>query len=285
MKLCLVTDDADDALEAERAGIDRVMIDLERTGKAARQAGRGLFLSTHTIEAVARLRHVLSRSSIVVRTNPLDAASAAEVDTAISAGADVLMLPYFFGVDEVRAFVALVAGRCRVALLVETAAAAAALDVIVQQPGVDEIHVGLNDLSISLGHCTIVESMCSGPVEAMAATLRRRGVPFGVGGVARLSRVDLPIPPDCMVGEQVRLGATRAWLGRSFRGEAERSRRPGEVGPAVRQLREAIDRWRSASPQALEENRGRFRRAAARWRDSVEGRDDAAAPGPLGIRP
>jgi 2-keto-3-deoxy-L-rhamnonate aldolase RhmA len=285
MRLCVVTDDGDYALEAERAGIDRVMIDLERTGKAARQAGRGLFLSTHRIEAVARLRHTLSRASIVVRTNPLDAGSAAEVDTVVAAGADVLMLPYFFGVDEVRAFLSLVAGRCRVALLVETAAAAASLDAIVQQPGVDEVHVGLNDLSLSLGQPTIVESMCSGPVEAMAATLRRRGVPFGVGGVARLSRVDLPIPPECMLAEQIRLGATRAWLGRSFRGEPERSRQPGELAPAVRQLREAIARWRTASPQMLEDNRARFCRAAARWRASVEGADDAMAPPPPGMRP
>ena len=40
MILSLITDDVALAAEAERAGIDRIMIDLEREGKAQRQAGR-----------------------------------------------------------------------------------------------------------------------------------------------------------------------------------------------------------------------------------------------------
>ena len=50
MILSLITDDVDLAAEAERAGIDRIMIDLEREGKAQRQAGRNLFQSSHRLE-------------------------------------------------------------------------------------------------------------------------------------------------------------------------------------------------------------------------------------------
>ena len=59
------------AAEAERAGIDRIMIDLEREGKAERQAGRNLFQSSHRLESVARVKAALERAALVVRINPL----------------------------------------------------------------------------------------------------------------------------------------------------------------------------------------------------------------------
>ena len=59
MILSLITDDVALVAEAERAGIDRIMIDLERRGKGAAPGGPNLFQSTHSIESVARVKAVL----------------------------------------------------------------------------------------------------------------------------------------------------------------------------------------------------------------------------------
>src|SRR4051794_30086280 len=117
MELCLITDKADLALEAEAAGIERIMLDLEREGKAQRQQGRELFLSDHRLESLPRMRAALGAAALVVRINALTAQSAEEIDAAIAGKADFIMLPYFHRLDEVRQFLALVRRRAKVILL------------------------------------------------------------------------------------------------------------------------------------------------------------------------
>jgi hypothetical protein len=268
MKLCLITDNVPFAVEAERAGVDRIMIDLEREGKAERQAGRGLFLSDHLIDSVARVKAALERAPVVARINPLSDRSAAEIDQVISGGADFIMLPYFFGRDEVRRFVTLVRGRSRVILLVETKPAAEHLEQIVDERGVDEIHIGLNDLSISLGHDIIFEPLQTGLIDRLTTVLRGAGIPFGFGGIARLSRQGLPVNPERILAEQVRVGATRAWLGRTFRGEMERTRAPGELAAEVTAIRRAVDRWQCASEEVMRENLKALLVEVAAWKNS-----------------
>lgn len=71
-----------------------------------------------------------------------------ETERIINLGADVIMLPYFKSPEEVREHISYVDGRARVYLLVETAEAVDHLDEILEIPGIDEIHIGLNDLGI-----------------------------------------------------------------------------------------------------------------------------------------
>jgi 2-keto-3-deoxy-L-rhamnonate aldolase RhmA len=263
MKLCLITDDVTFAIEAEQEGIDRIMLDLEREGKAARQAGRSLFLSSHQIESVTRLKDALTSAPLVVRVNPLSERSQGEIDAVADAGADFIMLPYFSGLTEVRIFLELVRRRSRVILLVETRSAADELDDLVHEPGVDEVHIGLNDLAISLGYNNLFEPLCSGLVDRMAARLRSARIPFGIGGLARLSRQELPIHPEHMLAEQVRVGASRALLGRTFRGEMERSRARGDLAAAVDAIRRAVKKWQSAPQSALVANHAALNKEVA----------------------
>jgi hypothetical protein len=263
VKLCLITDDVAFAVEAEQAGIDRIMLDLERDGKAERQAGRGLFLSSHRIDSVARLKRSLEKATLVVRINPFGDRSQAEVDALADGGADFIMLPYFAGLAEARKFLELVRGRSRTILLVETASAARALEAIAAEPGVDEVHIGLNDLSISLGYDNLFTPICSGMIDEMAAVLRAARMPFGFGGIGRLSRRDLPVHPEHMLAEQIRLGASRGWLGRTFRGEMEQSRTPTELARELTAIRHAVAMWQSAPERALLDNRAALLSQAA----------------------
>ena len=116
---------------------------------------------------------------------------------------------------------------------------------------IDEVHIGLNDLSIDLGCDVMLEPMCTGVIDTLTATLREARVPFGVGGIARLSCETLPVRPERLLAEQVRLGCSRAWLGRTFRDGL----RGGRLAAEVARIREAVARWGAASEEACQENR------------------------------
>ena len=255
MKLCLITDKPDFASEAEGAGVERIMLDLERNGKRQRQIGFNLFISDHTIQSASHVRAVLKKASLVVRVNPVNESSDREIDAVIEAGADFIMLPFFHTLFEVRDFISLVRRRAKTTLLVETKAAIELLPEILNENGVDEIHIGLNDLSISLGHNTIFEPICTGIIDNLSETLREKGTPFGFGGIARLTERNLPVDPEVILAEQVRMGASIGWLGRTFRGKMETQRTPGVLEYEVELIHKTVDKWKAAPERAFVENR------------------------------
>ena len=52
LKLMYITNKVEVALIAEKYGVDRIWIDLEKEGKAERQKGRDSVKSNHTIEDI-----------------------------------------------------------------------------------------------------------------------------------------------------------------------------------------------------------------------------------------
>jgi hypothetical protein len=234
------------------------MSDLERLGKPERQIGKGLFLSTHQATDVPRVRAVLQNSKLMVRIDPIHAASARQIGFVIDAGADFVMLPYFRTPSEAQTFVGLVAGRARAVLLVETREAAARLADLCQLPGVCEIHIGLNDLSLSLGKPFLFDLVADGTIDRLCEILRNSGVPFGYGGLGRLRRRDLPVPPELVLAHQVTQGAVRGWLGRTFR-----DLDPADMVVEIGRLREAVSRWSRATPWEREQLRSDLRQQIA----------------------
>ena len=220
LKLMYITNDPDVARIAEEAGVDRIFVDMEYIGKADRQGGMDTVQSRHTAEDVRRLRPVVKKAQLMVRINPMHSGTAEyssskeEIDAVIEAGADVIMLPYFKTVEEVKLFVELVAGRAKTFPLVETPEAVAAIDEILAVPGIDEIHVGLNDLSLGLGRTFMFELLSDGTIDALAEKFKAAGIPFGFGGIASLGRGILP--SEYVVREHYRLGSTATILSRSF---------------------------------------------------------------------
>lgn len=217
MELSLITNNPALANLAEDAGIDRIFIDLERLGKAERQFDRGLFLSDHCINDIAQVRHVLDRAKLMVRVDPLHRGSEVQINNVINLGADLVMLPYFHQLDEAMEFLDLVGNRAAAVLLVETREAAEILGELTRLPGLSEIHIGLNDLSLSFGKAFLYDLIADGTIDGLCETLRSSGLPFGFGGIGSLRRRNLPIPPELILAYQVCQGATRGWLSRSFR--------------------------------------------------------------------
>ncbi len=233
LDLIQITNDPAFARRCDQLPGMRLWVDLERNGKAERQAGRNTFISTHALDDVGRVKAAITRSRLMVRVNPMHPGTPGEVDDAIAQGADLLMLPMFTDAATLRAFARVVDGRCPIVPLVETADALRSADDWIDTPGLWEVYVGLNDLHISLGLRFMFEPLAMGGLDNLASATRARGLRFGFGGIARLDEGLLP--GRAVLGEHLRLGSQAVILSRTFhRPDAEVS-----FETSVQMLREA----------------------------------------------
>lgn len=241
MNLMILAADPQAAIEAQNAGVDRIFYDLEWIGKAERQHGRNTVKSNNNIDNIPAVRKVLNKSELLVRSNPIHAYSKEEVEKAIAYGADVLMLPMVMDHHDVEQYVEMVAGRAKVCIMIETAAAMARLDKILAVSGVDELFIGLNDLHISMGLTFMFELLSDGLVEYIAQKCNKVGMPFGFGGIARIGEGDLP--SDNILGEHVRLGSTSVILSRTFKGVVgvDKNARKIDLSEEVLKVRNRMD--------------------------------------------
>jgi 2-keto-3-deoxy-L-rhamnonate aldolase RhmA len=214
MKLMFITSNPDIAREAQLAGIDRIFVDLEIMGKEERQGHLNTVISYHRMDDVTEIRKVVSHSELLVRVNPIYQGSNIEIDEVISRGADVVMLPMFKTAQEVEYFVKCVGGRAKTCLLLETSQALVRIDQILEVKGIDEVHIGLNDLHLSMNLDFMFEPLSSGIVEYVCKKIKAKGVRFGFGGVANIGNGMLPA--EFILAEHYRIGSEMVILSRTF---------------------------------------------------------------------
>lgn len=219
MKLFFITNNPTLAEFVVLNGVDRIFVDLEIMGKVARQGHLSTVISKHSIGDVQRVRLAVPSAEMLVRVNPMHEKLSDEVNKVIEFGADIIMLPMFHSAQDVAQFVELVAGRAKVSLLVETVGAMNCLADIVKIKGVDEIHIGLNDLHLELKNSFMFQPLVDGLVDGMAEILRDARIPFGIGGIARVGEGALPA--ELLISEHVRLGSSAAILSRTFHRQAK----------------------------------------------------------------
>lgn len=219
LKLMYITNSPAIAQIAETAGVDRIFVDMEYIGKADRQGGMDTVQSHHTLEDIKVISRAVETAEVLVRVNPIHEASDTyisskeEIDRAIANGADILMLPYFKTVTEVQQFVELVDGRVKTMPLVETPAAVKVIDDILKLD-IDEIFIGLNDLSLGYGKKFMFELLTDGTVEELCNKFKKKGITYGFGGIAALGKGILPA--ERIITEHYRLDSTCVILSRSF---------------------------------------------------------------------
>lgn len=209
-----ITNNPKIAMAVQRCGVERIWIDLETLGKEERQHNMNTVKSHHSIDDIPKMVECLSSSELLVRVNPWNENSYYEIDSVIKAGADLVMLPMWKSVEEVGNFIEIVAGRVKTVLLLETKDAVECLDQVLDIPGIDEIHIGLNDLHLSYGMSFMFEPLANGLVERICKKIDNRGIKYGFGGIAKLGEGMLPA--EKIIMEHYRLGSSRAILSRSF---------------------------------------------------------------------
>ena len=104
--------------------------------------------------------------------------------------------------------------RSRTLLLFETFEAIENIDEILEIEGIDEVFIGLNDLSLEYGHNFMFKLLADGTVDKIIEKFKEKKIPYGFGGIASLGRGMLP--SEKIIPEHCRLGSTCVILSRSF---------------------------------------------------------------------
>ena len=264
LALMYITNDPTVAQIAEKNGVQRVWIDLETLGKEERQKNLNTVKSHHCIHDIEAISNVLTTSEVLVRVNPINPGSEEEINQVIAAGADMIMLPMWKTVEDVKQFLGFVNGRVKTTLLLETKEAVECLDQVLELGGFDEIHIGLNDLHLSYGLTFMFELLSNGTVESLCKKIAATGIPYGFGGIARIGEGTLPA--EWIVKEHYRLGSTRAILSRSFcNAEEIKDLKTIEVifAENMARLRDCERDFTTTTEEDFEENRKAVKRKVA----------------------
>ncbi len=190
-ELCLFATDPQFIRGAVRAGVDSLVVDWEHIGKSERQRGANTQINRDSVDDLRRV-HASTRATVICRINAVGPWTSDEV-------------------EEAERVLALVDGRIRVGILVETVAACRAADALGRLP-LSRVYVGLNDLAIERGTPSIFTAIADG---TLARIRRQFDGPFGFGGLTLPDR-GLPIPCRLLIGEMARLECTYSFLRRSF---------------------------------------------------------------------
>ena len=220
MNLMYITKHPVIAQIAEEAGVDWIFVDMEFIGKDVRQSGLATVQNHHTVDDVRSIKVAVKKAKVLVRVNPIHdtmpdyVSSEDEINGVIEAGADIIMLPFFKTVIEVERFVKAVNGRAKCCLLLETPESVAILEDIVAVPGIDMIHLGLNDMHLALGMKFMFELLANGSVDKWTNFIKEKSIPFGFGGIAALDGG--AVPGRMILKEHYRLGSQQVIVSRSF---------------------------------------------------------------------
>ena len=259
------------ALIAERNSVDRIWVDLETLGKAERQADFNSVKSNHTIEDISVIRKVIQSAALLVRINPLHEGTKHEIEEVISRGADIIMLPMYHTAEEVKKFVDIVNGRVKTMLLLETIAAEKNVEDTASLTGIDEIHIGLNDLHIEYKMNFMFELLANGKVDVICKKIKSRRIPYGFGGIAGLDKGGL-LPAHIIIAEHYRLGSSMAILARSFcdsSNENDINRIESIFATGMKQIRE-YEKYLTCAPSSFfEKNRMELKEKVKKIKENI----------------
>jgi hypothetical protein len=192
------------------AGVSAIVVDWERNGKFERQAGADTQIGTDTIEDLTRVRDATS-ACIICRINSFGEHTPAEIENAVSAGADEILLPMVTEAEQVERTIDLARDRCGVGVLIETEEAIGNADAIGKLP-ITRAYVGLNDLSIARGTPSIFNALVDGTVSDLRPHFP---MPFGFGGLTLPERGE-PVPCRLLMSIMAGNDASFSFLRRSY---------------------------------------------------------------------
>ncbi len=190
-----------------------MVVDWERWGKRQRQIGADTQVNEDTPAQLAAVRGATA-GRVLCRVNGWGQWAPAEIELAVSLGADEVLLPMVRRPEEVDAALDVVGGRCGLGILIETTDGVRRAEELLSRP-VSRVYVGMNDLMIDRGRVCLFEALVDGTVDHLSAVAARAGVPFGVAGLT-VPEGGRPIPSRLLAGALADAGASFTFLRRSF---------------------------------------------------------------------
>ena len=238
---------------AVAAGVSGIIVDWEHLGKEKRQQGYDTQVNHDTLADLERAR-CATAATLICRINHHPGATEREIENAIAAGADEILVPMVRTPGELERIFEQVQGRCKVGILIETTAAVQNAAQLAQFP-LRRVYVGLNDLSIERRTPSLFTAVADGTVAALRACFQ---APFGFAGLT-LPELGAPIPCRLLMGEMARLGCHFSFLRRSF----HRDIRGKDLQVEVPRIRQAIADLHLRPVEQVEQDRADLQRAIA----------------------
>lgn len=195
-------------------GVQRIFVDWEINGKKERQGHLDTVISQHSYEDAVVIRRAVPDAELMIRLNPFYEGTEEEVEKAINAGANLVMLPMFSSIEEVSNLCDFVDGRVGIVPLFETPESLSIVEGVSKLKGIYEIYVGLNDLHLALDMQFMFEPLVKGLLDNVAECAQKAGIRFGFGGIARANEGD--VSGAMVLGEHLRLGSDAVILSRTF---------------------------------------------------------------------
>jgi len=254
-ELLLFSTDVAFIQEAIAAGVRGIIVDWEHIGKEDRQSPHDTQINHDTLNDLQRVR-ACTDAQVICRINRFGVTTNDEVELAIAAGADEILLPMVRSAQEVEAVLNRVNGRCGVGILVETMAAVQSVDELAKLP-LSRVYVGLNDLAIDRKSPNIFTAVADGTVEMIR---RAFDLYFGFGGLT-LPDYGYPIPCRLLIGEMTRLNCSFSFLRRGF----HRDVLGRDLAVEVPRLLEALDQAQTRSPMSVARDRRDLEIAIDDW--------------------
>lgn len=256
IKTMYITNQPQVAKIAEKNTVDRIWVDLEIRDKVRRQHGLDTVISNHKVTDVNAVKEVLDTAKLMVRVNPISSDSKAEIDEVIRRGADIIMLPMYRNAEDAKRFLDCVDGRVNTVLLLETIEAEKNLDETLAVDGVEEIHIGMNDLHLQYKMRFMFELLSNGTIENISKKIKSAGKKFGFGGVAQLNQGMLPA--RFILAEHYRMGSSAVILSRAFVHHTlltDPKVAEEEFGVGMKAIREYEDWLSKQPPEFFEQNK------------------------------
>ena len=147
------------------------------------------------------------------------------------------MLPMVATPGEAREFAAWSAARRPSSCSSRACEGVRRLPELVAIDGVDEVHIGLNDLALSLGVRNRWLALAGDLTVRAGSIVTGAGKRFGLGAVGRPGDRGLPVPVDLVYAEYPRTGATAALLSRSFFRDGEGEDLAADIGSCAKSCR------------------------------------------------
>jgi hypothetical protein len=253
---------------AAAAGVAGFIVDWEWIGKEERQTAADTEVNRDTVEDLRRAR-AATRARLLCRLNAVGETTEREIEEAIGAGADELLIPMVRAPREVEGVLARVGGRCGVGILVETVAAVREAAALARLP-LSRVYVGLNDLAIERRTSHIFAPLADGLLDRIRDAF---GVPFGFGGLTLPERGH-PVPCRLLIAEMARLRTDFSFLRRSFR----RDMAGRDPAVEVPRLAAALDAARRRTPVEVAADREELLAVLAAGRVPSLGKEPPGVP-------